>query len=200
MNCNVIQDLMILYTDDCCSEESKTLVEEHLKSCPDCQRAFEEIRSVSPICEGKSMTKALPSINLWRASLLQSALLYCSFALLVFGVFREASTPAGSTNGLWAIAVLVPVTAFLLSLANWYFIRLYPSGKAFSSASLLITAFWIAAGYVWAILHYRAALHNLFQGSSLSNGMLLLGILLCIGLCLASRLLSARYARLSGKE
>ncbi len=200
MNCNVIQDLMILYTDGCCSEESKALVAEHLKNCPECQRAFEEMRSVPLVSEGKSAAKALPSINLWKASLLQSALLYCSFALLVFGVFREASTPEGNTNGLWAIAVIIPVTAFLLSLANWYFIRLYPSRKAFSVASLLITAAWIAAGYLWAIFHYRGALLNLFQASSLSSVLLLLAILLCVGLCLASRLLSSRYARLSGKE
>lgn len=200
MNCNVIQDLMILYTDDCCSEESKALVEEHLKNCPTCQKAYEEIRSVPLMEEKKTAAKPFSTLSLWRASVLQSTLLYCSFGLLVFAVFRENATPEGNTNGLWALAVIVPITGFLLSLANWYFLRLYPCRKAFSAASLLITTAWIAAAYLWALLHYRGALLNLFQGSSLSNGMLLLAILLCIGLSLASKIFSARYARLSGKE
>ncbi len=200
MNCNVIQDLLILYADDCCSQESKSLVEEHLKTCQTCQKALAEIRSVPAAPEEKPAVKPFTSVNLWKASLLQSALLYCSFALLIFGVFRESTTPEGIANGLWAVAILVPVTAFLLSLANWYFIRLYPSRRAFSSASLLITVGWIALGCLWAVLHYRGALLNLFNGSPLSTGLLLLALLLSVGLCLASKLLSARYARLSGKE
>lgn len=200
MNCNVIQDLMILYTDDCCSEESKALVQEHLNHCPACQKAFEEIRTVPMIEKKISAAKPFSTVNLWKASFLQSALLYCSFALLVFAVFRESATPEGNTNGLWALAVIVPVTGFLLSLANWYFIRLYPGRKAFSLSSLLITGIWIAAGYLWAYLHYREAVFNLFHGTSMSNGMVLLALLLSLGLSLASFLFSARYARLSGKE
>lgn len=200
MNCNVIQDLMILYADNCCSEDSKALVEDHLKNCPACQKAYGEIRS-TPLIEEKTIAaKPFFTVNLWKASVLQSALLYCSFALLVFAVYRESATPEGNSNGLWALAVLVPVTGFLLSLANWHFIRFYSSRKAFSLSSLMITGIWIAAGYMWAFLHYREALLNLFHGTCLSNGMLLLAVLLCVGLCLASKLLSTQYARLSGKE
>ena len=138
MNCNVIQDVMILYTDDCCSEESKALVEEHLKNCPTCQKTYEEIRSVPLMEEKKTAAKPFSTISLWRASVLQSTLLYCSFGLLVFAVFRENATPEGNTNGLWALAVIVPITGFLLSLANWYFLRLYPCRKAFSAASSIL--------------------------------------------------------------
>jgi hypothetical protein len=202
MYCQVIQDLLILYADKCCSEESKSLVEEHLKSCGNCRKALAEMRD-----ETKPVTKAvpvslgkLPRVNEWQASVLQSVLLFVSFALLIFGVSREAATPEGVTNGLWSLALIVPVTGFLLSLANWYFIRLYPSKKAFSACSILVTAAFILLGYVWALLHYRSSLVNLFNGSALSTGLLILGCVLVVALCAASKLFSDRYALLLGKE
>ena len=36
INCKVIEDLLPLYTDDVCSDESKKLVEEHLETCNAC--------------------------------------------------------------------------------------------------------------------------------------------------------------------
>ncbi len=35
-NCKVIEDLLLLYVDEVCSDESKRLVEEHLKECDAC--------------------------------------------------------------------------------------------------------------------------------------------------------------------
>ena len=201
MNCDVIQDLLLLYTDECCSDASKALVEEHLKGCEVCRKALAEMNAEAPITKETGAKKAIfPRINSWKASLLQSVLLYVSFALLVFGVAREAAAPEGVTNGLWALALIVPVTGFLLSLANWYFIRLYPSKKVFSVCSLFATAAFILLGYVWALLHYRSSLLKLFSGSALSSGLLILGFVLVVALCAASKLFSNRYALLLGKE
>ncbi len=38
LDCNVIQDLLPLYIDDVCSEQSRKLVEEHIKECEICQK------------------------------------------------------------------------------------------------------------------------------------------------------------------
>lgn len=43
--CEMIQDLLPLYHDGVCSPVSKTLVEEHLKECPDCAGAMEVLKS-----------------------------------------------------------------------------------------------------------------------------------------------------------
>ena len=43
--CEMIQDLLPLYHDGVCSQVSKTLVEEHLKECPDCAGAMEVLKS-----------------------------------------------------------------------------------------------------------------------------------------------------------
>lgn len=38
--CNLIQDLLPLYLDGVCSEESKTVVEQHLSKCPNCRKYY----------------------------------------------------------------------------------------------------------------------------------------------------------------
>ena len=200
MNCSVIQDLMILYADGCCSEESKAIVEEHIKSCDKCKKAFEEMNAVEAVVLEKPKAKAFTKIKSWKASVMQSVLLFVSFALLVFGVAREATTPSGNTNGLWAVAVIIPTTGFLLSLANWYFVRVYPSRKTFSNCSLLATVAFIVIGYIWAVLHYRNVSADLFNGSVISTGLFITGIVLSIAFCVISKFLSDRYARMIGKE
>ena len=42
--CEVIRDLLPLYQDGACSEESRGLVEAHLKECEDCRRIAEELK------------------------------------------------------------------------------------------------------------------------------------------------------------
>lgn len=37
-SCNIIDDLLPLYLESCCSEDSAILVEQHLKSCPACRQ------------------------------------------------------------------------------------------------------------------------------------------------------------------
>lgn len=200
MNCHVIQDLMILYTDGCCSEESRAIVEEHIKGCDACKKAFEEMTSAPLLTEQKTKAKAFSHINSWKASVLQSVLLFVSFALLVFGVAREAATPSGNTNGLWAIAVIIPVTGFLLSLANWYFIRVYPNRNTFSACSLIATAAFVVLGYIWAVIHYQGIFANLLNGSVLSVTLLIVGCVLCAVLLILSKLFSDQFAKLLGKE
>lgn len=46
--CDVIKDLIILYEDDSCSEESKKIVEEHIRGCSDCQEFYEEATTPLP--------------------------------------------------------------------------------------------------------------------------------------------------------
>ena len=43
ITCNIIEDLLPLYVDDMVSEDSRKLVEEHLKGCPDCRKMQEEM-------------------------------------------------------------------------------------------------------------------------------------------------------------
>lgn len=41
-NCNIIKDLLPLYKENLLSDESKIFVEDHLKSCPDCENLLKD--------------------------------------------------------------------------------------------------------------------------------------------------------------
>ena len=44
IDCEVIRDLLPLYTDDACSEMSRVMVEEHLQDCPSCRSMLQKLR------------------------------------------------------------------------------------------------------------------------------------------------------------
>lgn len=191
-HCNVIMDLLPLYADDCCSAQSKRMVEEHLKGCPSCRAALKEMRAPSD-CVAKEPTKvpAPRAVNERKAAVLQSLAMFLSFIALVAGVSLEAYTPTGAENGKWAVALIVPVTAFLLGQVNWYFVRSFASRKLFAILSAAVTLCIAAGDYVWAYLHY---------GGFASHSYLWIGIALSAILGAAAGLLSNRFASLLGKE
>lgn len=43
MNCKIIQDLLPLYRDEVCSQESRQAVDEHIQSCPHCAEVLREM-------------------------------------------------------------------------------------------------------------------------------------------------------------
>ena len=195
MNCNVVKDLLPLYLDECCSEESRKLVEEHIKSCENCGRLNESMKE--PVKSAVQIPKEgkLNRISQWKASVLQSLLLYISFLLVAQGVGMEASVPAGVGNGNWLFAMVAPLTALLLSMGNWYFIRFYHSRKSFAVASVCCLIFAAFIEYIWGAVHYEWRLTDIF-----GNSAFMIGILLTILLCGISYLLSNLYGKYLGKE
>ena len=137
MNCNIVKDLIPLYIDGCCSEESGRIIEEHIKECDNCKKLIDDMKAPDDIVFVLEQPKSFSKLNDWKASVLQSVLLFVSFALITIGVALEARTPLGIGNGFWALNLVIPSTGFMLSLANWYFVKVYKSRKIFSNASLL---------------------------------------------------------------
>ena len=43
INCNIAKDLMMIYDDDLISADSRALVDEHLKECPECREYFDTV-------------------------------------------------------------------------------------------------------------------------------------------------------------
>lgn len=209
MNCDVVKDLLPLYIDGCCSEESEKIVKEHIEVCGDCKKVFEDMSTPTKVEKKEKSPVVFCKLNEWRASVMQSALLFISFALITLGVALEAKTPTGLMNGFWASNLVIPATGFMLSLANWYFVRIYKSRKAFSNASLFATLGITVGAYIWSIFHYGADVMSLFAGQDILvilgiirqilflNGM---GILLTLVFCILSKVLSDKYAKMLGKE
>lgn len=209
MNCNIVKDLIPLYIDGCCCEESEKIVEEHISDCDDCKRLLEDMKSSSDIITVSESPKKFSKLNDWKASVLQSILLFLSFALITLGVALEARTPSGIGNGFWALNLVIPATGFMLSLANWYFVRVYKSRKCFSNYSSIATLGVTLCAYTWSGFHYEINLLDLFAGNTFAesleglHALLLLngiGILLTAVFCALSKLLSNQYAKMLGKE
>lgn len=52
LNCKIVEDLLPLYVDNVCSEQSKQAVEEHLKECENCRKLINSTQAVSaPLIE-----------------------------------------------------------------------------------------------------------------------------------------------------
>lgn len=209
MNCNTIKDLLPLYVDGCCSEESEKLVQEHIDECAECRKLFEDMKAPSNMITVPNAPKVFSKLNDWKASVLQSVLLFLSFGLITIGVALEARTPTGLLNGFWALNLVVPATGFMLSLANWYFIRVYKNRKSFSNYSFVTTLAITLCAYVWSGLHYEINLFDLLAGNDFANileftysSFLLngIGILLTVAFCVLSKILSNQYAKMLGKE
>ncbi|MBQ6898097.1 MAG: zf-HC2 domain-containing protein [Clostridia bacterium] len=210
MNCEIIKDLIPLYIDGCCSKESERAVAEHLKDCSECKKLFEEMKEPTDIIAASVSPKALSKINDLKASVLQSVLLFASFGLIIIGVAVEAYAGSDSLgNGLFAFNLVVPATGFMLSLANWYFVRSYKNRKTFSNCSLLITLCITICAFVWSSFHYELNFVELFAGIDfigfldIMQGVLFLGgigILLTLVFCVLSKTLSDIYAKMLGKE
>lgn len=200
MKCEVIRDLIPLYIDDCCSQESRSIVEAHLKTCGDCQKVLEDMRSLSAEAAPPAdiPVKKPSRVNEWRASVMQSVMLFFSFLLLTVGVTLEAYTPSGERNGMWALAFIIPSAGLLLSLANWYFVRLYKSRRVFSVCSMLVTLAIILCGYLWAFIHFDLGA-SLPSAPPVYYAMIGLGAILSVIFCVLSKVLSAKFAALSGK-
>lgn len=197
MECNIVKDLIPLYIDDCCSEESATIVKDHIENCTSCKGIFESMNASSDVLSVVSAPKKLSRINDWKASVLQSVLLFVFFAIITVGVALEAATPFGLMNGYWALSLVIPATGFLLSLANWYFVRLYKSRKSFSNFSLLTTLGITICAYIWAGFHYELSFAELFSYIKCFYGF---EIVLTAVFCVLSKLLSCKYATMLGKE
>ena len=209
MNCNIVKDLIPLYIDGCCSKESENAVEEHIRNCDDCKRLLEDMKLSSDFITVSESPKTFSKLNDWKASVLQSILLFLSFALITLGVALEARTPSGIGNGFWALNLVIPATGFMLSLAHWYFVRVYKSRKSFSNYSLIATLGVTLCAYTWSAIHYETNFLDLFTGNTFAESLEILhallllngiGILLTAVFCAVSKILSNRYAKMLGKE
>ncbi len=198
IHCGIVEDLLPLYIDECCSEESKEIVEAHLKECADCKSVFDSMSCENTSeQQGIKIPHKLKKVNDWKASVLQSVLLFVSFGLLAVAITMEAYTPYGVTNGLWAFAAIVPTAGFMLSLSNWYFVRAYKSRRAFSNCSCIFNLLISACSYVWAVFHYNSTFFRL-SGSLFK--FLVIGIVVTAVFCVISKITSSLYAKMLGKE
>ena len=118
LNCNVIHDLLPLYVDRICSDESRELVDEHLAGCRDCSVLLKQMRSTEIENDLKSETE---NVILRQANF-----------------FKRKSAVAGTViAGIFMIPILVCLIVNLASGAalDWFFIVL---ASLITAASLIV--------------------------------------------------------------
>ena len=142
-SCEVIRDLLPLYADDACSDESRRMVEEHLEECSECGGILKRLRN-EEIESGLQMEKQ---------------------TVIEYGAkkFKKQSATVGSTvSGVFMIPILVCLIVNLTtgSAMGWFFIVLAAMAVA---ASLMILLFVtsLVSGRNWFWLVSSAVLFGL---------------------------------------
>ena len=117
-DCDMISDLLPLYTDDMCSESSRKIVEEHLAECPACKKLFGDMNDVTI---DEEIVKEKNEVINSQAKF-----------------FKRKSALAGSiVGGIFCIPILVCLIVNLATGAGltWFFIVL---AAMLVAASLII--------------------------------------------------------------
>ena len=86
LSCDVIRDLLPLYHDGVCSEESKRIVEEHIETCADCKDVLHGLKEdMAPDTVGAA--QPLVSIEMkWNAQKRKALLKGALIVMVVFAV------------------------------------------------------------------------------------------------------------------
>ena len=91
MNCSIIRDLIPLYIDGCCSEESRQTVKSHLENCSQCKKLYDGMNAPEELVAVSKTPEKFRKLSDWKASIMQSVLLFISFGMITAGVALEAN-------------------------------------------------------------------------------------------------------------
>ena len=89
--CEVIRDLLILYEDDVCSEESSRIIKEHIEDCAGCRKAYEQAKETFPPVSAipeetdKEGARFVKSLRKYRQKITFLNIIILGFFLLVAG-------------------------------------------------------------------------------------------------------------------
>ncbi len=157
MNCEIIRDLLPLYVDKVCSEETEKEVEAHLDGCEQC-RAIHRDMIRDMVKEEPAV--AVPEKTIYLGirqkigNMLICAILFIALMGLAFGMIGEIGEH-GWPQGMFAVAFFIPCTAFLLSMMSIFFLGEYPSRPWFCWIAGSLAALLCIVGDGIALVHYQ---------------------------------------------
>ena len=142
-DCDVIRDLLPLYTDEACSEKSRDLVNEHLQECPACQEVLRKLQETEIENDLRSEKNEVIEYGIRR--------------------FKRRSAAIGSAvSGSFMIPILICLYisfVFRTSL-NWIFIVMAALCVA---ASLIVVPLTVPEDkFFWTFCAFCASLIMLF--------------------------------------
>ena len=150
-SCDLIRDLLPLYADDACSQDSRRAVDEHLQECPDCQKLYQKLQN----------REIEENLSLERNDVIE------------YGTrqFKKRSAAVGSTlSGFFMIPILVCLIINITSGAGmgWFFIVLAALCVA---ASLILVPIMVPRDKAfWTLCAFCASLTVLLGITCLATG------------------------------
>ena len=141
--CDVIRDLLPLYTDEACSEKSRDLVNEHLQECPACQEVLRKLQETEIENDLRSEKNEVIEYGIRR--------------------FKRRSAAIGSAvSGSFMIPILICLyISFVFGTSlNWIFIVMAALCVA---ASLIVVPLTVPEDkFFWTFCAFYASLIMLF--------------------------------------
>lgn len=107
--CGVIRDLLILYEDDVCSEDSCRVIKEHMESCEGCRKAYEQVTEVFPPVTGnpedadKEEARFIKTLKKFRHKITLLNLLILGFFLLVAAALVKIGWTEFLESGIFSV-------------------------------------------------------------------------------------------------
>lgn len=164
--CSVIEDLLPLYKDGVCSEESRKAVDEHLAECPKCTEVYNALKDTAideMIVKEKEDVIGSQSKYFKRKSAMIGSIIAGIFALpiLICLIVNLASSQRLSWFFIVFAAMLIPTSLFVVPLIaekNRMFLTMC---SFTASVILLLAVICIYSGGTWFLAAAPATLFGL---------------------------------------
>ena len=149
ISCDVCMDLMPLVKDNVASEDSKSLVKEHIKICHNCHTLYDTLKTEIPIMnEGKVLSKIKKQLFIFAMGIIViGAILGVALSDGMGLFYNILIMPAIGIIGYLALnkkAYLTPVALFIFSYI-WLFIKYVNDGmfeQGFIKAMFILPMYW----------------------------------------------------------
>lgn len=164
--CNMIRDLLPLYEDGACSEESSKAVEEHLSECPDCKDLLSKLKDTSIdelIVREKDEVIDSQSKFFKRKSAVAGSIIAGIFALpIIICLFVDLVNGNGlSWFFIVLAAMLIPTALFVVPLMAPENRMLFTMCSFTLSVILLLAVCCVYTGGTWFFVAASAVLFGL---------------------------------------
>ena len=181
MKCRIIEDLLPLYLDDACSEESKGAVEEHLASCEACREKAERMRGdyVAVVRDEEKISRRLREGEL-VAKREKEIRKGEKLSIFGYGVLADAAA-------ITAVLVLICV-----KMTEYGIAEILKQSVPFASVMLLIGLVGVVVEWIYLIGNFvmkkEMGVMRMYSGLFMVNQFAALIMLLIVGIAVAAKM------------